>query len=1511
MLNKRIKPMHRNLVKFIVVAVFAIFLPATYNAQNSFPEEHEAFCKRFCKAIDDVKLDASEGKVLADQLEVFWASDSLKPSEKDAFIETANLLLSKGARSWPHLFIYAENMLLFQRNEFDSGQYNEWRTGLNTLLTEEGYVNSKEISEYQFIANDLLRESVLFRHPRVLWKVSHLPDNIGYGENGLYVKFTNVDLLALHNRDSIKIYGTSGTAYPLDEKWSGQYGKITWERVGMPADSVYAELNKYSLEFDKPEVVADSAQLVNLYYFDNALYGKLEDKAGNLDRPVKSSYPRFNTYTKKFELSGVLEGIDYEGGFTMKGQRFIGTGVKNEKAKITIAKSDTIKLVARSEAFTLDKEQVFSDDTEVTLHLSDDSIYHPSLMMRYTFATKLLNLQRDKEGMSRVFFTNSYHDIHMDFTWLQWEIEKYKMQLGMLKSMSGVNEAFFESADYYSEKRYQAIKVKDDIHPFIRLEDFVGYWGSPEFNLVDFSRYIKYSPYQVKKMLLRLAYLGFIQYDTETEDVKIKPEMYKYLDAMRGQIDYDVIQFYSRTSGRTPNATLSLLNYDLQINGVPSVHLSDSQNVEIYPIDKKIILKKNRDFLFTGTMKASQFFFYGHDFKFDYADFMVDMDQCDSMKMLVETGETMADGGKILKEVQATIEDVQGEFFIDEPGNKSGRQKMAAYPKFNSEKEAYVYYDDPEIYNGVYHRNEFFFKIDPYSLDSLHGYARKNLQFKGTFFSADIFPDIKETLVVRPDFSLGFHRITPDVGYPVYKGNGTYTRHMDLSNLGLRGAGKIEYINSTTMADSVLFFPDSLLAHASRFDIEAQNTPVECPMVHGVNNQIRWYPYMDEYVAETVKEKFVMFEDQSQMKGELKLTPAGLSGSGVMDIDRSKLTSNQFTYQREYINADTADFEMFTENDLNIDFSTMNVNAHIDFPERKGQFKTNGEGSYVTFPKNQYIGYMKELVWHMDEEFVDIKSDAATVEKLKDDSDMSDEAWEDLFLEGPKFISVHPDQDSLQFVAPSAKYDLNSYIITAQGVKFIRVADATIYTGNGEVVVEKKAVMQPLQEAKIIANTTNRYHTISNATVNIQSRNSYTGYGDYDYEDKAGQIQTFKLNRIGVDDTGQTYAHGAIAEPDDFSLSPHFRFQGDVKLQANRQNLYFDGATKIKHDCPSIKSEWLKFDAVIDPLAVAIPVDSTPMSINDSELAMGLNIYRDSSYVALYSLKERRTDFSLFMADGFLIFDEKDMSYKISNKDKLEEESLPGNLLRYGRIDCTMNGQGRFTFSNEFGLFEPNPIGKFVHNPENDTSIMDLTLLMDFHFNDKALEIFADEINKAPGLTGTDLSGDVYEQAILEYLGQEKAEEWFAQLSMGNLDKMPKAMENLKILTDVRMKWYKSESMYIHEGPVGVSSLAENPVNRNVFSFIALEKNRRGDTFHMYFELDGERWYYFRYNSGNMAAISSNTEFNEAVYDTRPGERIIKASGNQPSFRYSLGSKTYMRRFLRDMNELFGYEDED
>ena len=48
-------------------------------------------------------------------------------------------------------------------------------------------------------------------------------------------------------------------------------------------------------------------------------------------------------------------------------------------------------------------------------------------------------------------------------------------------------------------------------------------------------------------------------------------------------------------------------------------------------------------------------------------------------------------------------------------------------------------------------------------------------------------------------------------------------------------------------------------------------------------------------------------------------------------------------------------------------------------------------------------------------------------------------------------MSVHPKQDSLNFVSPNAVFDVSNYIINASDVKFIKVADATIYPGDAEV----------------------------------------------------------------------------------------------------------------------------------------------------------------------------------------------------------------------------------------------------------------------------------------------------------------------------------------------------------------------------------------------------------------------------------------------------------------------------
>ena len=68
---------------------------------------------------------------------------------------------------------------------------------------------------------------------------------------------------------------------------------------------------------------------------------------------------------------------------------------------------------------------------------------------------------------------------------------------------------------------------------------------------------------------------------------------------------------------------------------------------------------------------------------------------------------------------------------------------------------------------------------------------------------------------------------------------------------------------------------------------------------------------------------------------------------------------------------------------------------------------------------------------------------------------------------GSKFVSVHPEQDSLFFYSKKATYSLQDYIIKAREVDQIEVADAVIFPANKSVRVEKYAKMNRLYKSSL------------------------------------------------------------------------------------------------------------------------------------------------------------------------------------------------------------------------------------------------------------------------------------------------------------------------------------------------------------------------------------------------------------------------------------------------------------
>ena len=81
-----------------------------------------------------------------------------------------------------------------------------------------------------------------------------------------------------------------------------------------------------------------------------------------------------------------------------------------------------------------------------------------------------------------------------------------------------------------------------------------------------------------------------------------------------------------------------------------------------------------------------------------------------------------------------------------------------------------------------------------------------------------------------------------------------------------------------------------------------------------------------------------------------------------MTLDKAEVISNLFAYNANWFGADTASLNVF-ETGGAIAFKANNLRTHIDLQSREGIFNSNGAGSFVELPANQYICYIDQLKW--------------------------------------------------------------------------------------------------------------------------------------------------------------------------------------------------------------------------------------------------------------------------------------------------------------------------------------------------------------------------------------------------------------------------------------------------------------------------------------------------------------------------------------------------------------------
>jgi hypothetical protein len=1477
----------------IIASILAVFFFNQAFAQTvSDTYSTETYIDLLDKELSNLDSEQKRNaKKFLKDLEEKWETNYVNSDIKNEFYRSTNLMLEKKSGIPLYFLKYARTVLAMIEDETTDSKIKEWVASFEKVLATEDRTG---VSNYLTYSLSLLKSHILYRSRYLTWRI-HGDWEIRY-DSALIYHFSNSRLVCHEKNDTIEIRSTSGVFNYKSDFWIGEKGLVDWRRAEYNPDEVFAELNDYKIDLNYSEYKADSVIFTNNVFFDEPLIGKIEDKIYASRRGSSAIYPTFVSYNNENRINNLFDGIDFVGTYKIEGANIIGVGNDIQKAYLEVKRDGKPIMRVRSKSFDITQTGVNSDLASMSLYLEEDSIYHGGLSFSYGNRSREFTFIRDSKGIKGAPFFDTYHQLEIISEGAYFDFEKYELTFDMVKG-SSKRPAFFVSRNRFSENHYYNVQGMDRIHPLTNLQRYAQDYNSNTFNSINYAEYIGYPYYQVRLQLIDLTRQGFISFDEDKNEVTVLEKSYFYLDAKKDQSDFDVVFFYSNPESKV-NARLNLDSLNLRINGVQSITLSDSQNLIIEPGDRAIAgdefidVGKNRDFKFDGIITAGRFSYKAHDCTFDYNAFKIDLPQVDSLWFWVP-GKPKYEGGFEEIPIKTALIDLSGDILIDHPNNKSGLQEYPEYPIFNSVKDAYAYYDQPYIENGVYTRDRFYYTVHPFVLKPLDRIKTEEIIFEGFLYSGGIFPDIDEPLRVMPDYSLGFNRSLEADGLTAYDGKGQYFQDLSLSTKGLRGEGSLDFLTSTTKAGDFKFYLDSMNVKSDEFYIEPHPTEVEFPRVSGTGVYQHWMPYQDNMEVYSRETPISMYDDETTMTGKMNLRNTGLTGEGKVSFKVAYMTTDFYDFKNMTFDSDSVTFNDGGDLKLN-DFA-----AHTDYNERKVTFTSNSGRSLVEFPKNQYVCYMDEATWFMDKDESYFAKKAAT--RPEELQGLSDRELIDTQIEGSEFFSVHPDQDSLTFTSVRASFNSRKKKIVAEGVIKILVADAAIFPVDGYVTILQNANMLPLDSAKILANTTTKYHEITNSKVKIHGKKSYQASGYYQYLDLYGHEQSIYFENIRVNPTYQTIASGSILKGSDFTLSPAFSFQGQANLLASRKELEFDGAFKTVTGCIT-SEDWVDFKGIINPENVLIPVGDTLLAPNGSRKFLGVSSNKTNREV--YSLfmedKQDSRDVVLVSAKGFVKYDFSKSLYEISTNDKLLQKSRPDDYVSYDAQTCEMHAEGSTRFDINTGLFKIDSYS--ISDIKNKDGEFTVSSAIDFYFSEKAMKEITNMV-KDISYDRYNLGTNFYAKVAAHYMGLEAADKYISRIEFGQQRRVPEELQHTIFINEMKMKFQPGSNSYVSKGRISIGGFYDDRVNGNFDGVVEYRENGDLDEVNIYFKI-GDHWFFFSYSNNVVSVFSSLAEFNQVILTDMEGKgeknqlKTEGETGKKTKFKYELSNERKKEAFL-------------
>ena len=1472
--------------KLTFLLSFFILVSSVYAQSNNRLKTFSDDNKIFLEEVNTFMLTGSaslETKKMMKKFSKMWEGKTFSLDKKSSIINLSNKMLKDRKRPTHFEHFFKAIVSFTSAKSFDT-QFNNW-SALASLLIETSATS--RLLKFYSLSYDLFSNKTLFRNRSLSWYSSSINYKFAIEGNVPVIQFNQpIDLTCVARQDTMRLTQTSGVFYPIIGLWRGKGGIVDWRNSGFSVSEVYAELSDYSIDLKKPSFSADSVLFYNLMVFDDKpIIGSLENKLVEKNKNSKITYPKFDSYNKKIILSDLIEDVDFEGGYSLYGNRFVSRGKDGQLASLIFYRNGQQFMKVSSERIAITGKRALASNASVKIFLDNDSITHPGLNLIYDLEYRRLNLISDDNGISSAPYINSFHDLDMRFQKLGWNIDEDEIIFGTLP-INTSQPAFFQSNSYYTEKHFDAMFGIDAQHPLVRINNFNQEFGVNNIFLIDdFVNLSKYSDDQDIRFLMNLAKQGFINYNSTLGTVRVKDNVIRYLMAKSEKEDYDVIRFKSSAPKDNANAILDLNTMDLKVFNVERVQLSEVRDVIVLPSKQQIIVKKGRDFTMGGLLIAGaggRFRIKSEDITFNYEDFRLYFKDASTEVWIPNNTEKYNEKGELsLEPLENEITISNGELLVDTNINKSGiwKEDYPQYPIIRSYDRSKVFYDKEEIFSGVYKRDRFYFDLDPFEIDSLDSYNRSSISFPGVMYSSNIFPSFREELRVQEDNALGFKIDIPETGYSLYgdKGHFYANNRLSLDKSGLRGEGKFDYLSSTTQSDDYIFFPDSMNTHANTFNLERVANIAEFPQVRGETIYEHWLPYDDFLMVEKKTDDLVLYSSEASLDGSIYLRPSGLTGSGNLYLEDSEISSNLYYFNHNEFNADTADFILHRSDDFKaIAFESVNLRTEIDLLERSGTFKSNGNNSFVAFPENKYICFIDELKWFMDKSLIELGvSEGGS---------------------GSKFVSTHPDQDSLSFVSRKASYSLMDYIIEAQEVYEIEVADAIIFPSDGFVTVESGGIMRSFKGANILVNKEKRYHELFDADVTIHGGKSYSGSASINFNGRGVGEQLIRFDSLYVDSINQSVGFGTISKNLAFKFNPKFSYKGSVKMEGSTKEFYYDGAYKVEHECYLVNDSWVKFSDYVGVEDIKLPIGDELLDENGKNLYIGPILSEDRIYPAFLSSLDQETDLTIMPVNGYLSYNSGLSVFIVEDKtDSLASKFTMNNQ------GCLMKGEGKFNLGFDFGRVDISTTGNFRYNALENTFKTNCMLSFDFYINKDALNYMGQDLFNDPMADELEMKESYYVPNFNRILMNDDLS--FEYEMYGQFNKLPSKLKKTLYFYEVNFEWNYENSSMISNKMLGLGNINDFQINKMYKGKIELNKDYSGDIFNVYLETDIGEWYFFTYSNELLLSRSSIDDYNLEILDVKSKQKKLSVPKDQVQYQYDISSEedvdNFKKRFFR------------